>query len=113
MIWFDPDCNKMMHSAKGDYAVLLKLDKNFEIKRQKGKDWAYCMMGMYEDLYDEDKTWIENDQSAYKFCDMTRTGEDNFYWMVTEFYKNNPVPGLRICTQDECESMRDISNEEK
>ena len=113
LMWYDPDSRKLMQSPKGDCAVLIKLDKNSERKREKGKGWAYVLLGMYEDLYDVTKTRLENDQSAYEFYEMSSAGGEDFYWMVTEFYKNNPVQGFRICGQDECESLGDISDEEE
>ncbi len=44
---------------------------------------------------------------------MSSAGGEDFYWMVTEFYKSNPVPGFRICAHDECESLGEISDEEE
>jgi hypothetical protein len=50
-MWYDPDSKKTMHSAAGDCAVLMKLDKNSERKREKGKGghlfcWECKMMFM-------------------------------------------------------------------
>ena len=44
---------------------------------------------------------------------MSSAGGEDFYWMVTEFHKSNPVQGFRICGQDECESLGDISDDEE
>ena len=44
---------------------------------------------------------------------MSVAGGEDFYWMVSEFYKNNPVPGLRICAHDECDSLGDLGDEEE
>ncbi len=74
-------------------------------ERENGKGWAYCLMGMYDDFYDEDKTRLDNDPSTYEFYEMSSAGGEDFYWMVSEFYKSNPVPGFRICACDECESL--------
>ena len=35
LMWYDPDSKKTMHLAAGDCAVLIKLDKNSERKREK------------------------------------------------------------------------------
>ena len=113
LMWYDPDSKKMMHSAVGDCAVLIKLDKNSERKREKGKGWAYVLLGMYDDVYDEDKSRLENDPSSYEFYEMSSAGGEDFYWMVSEFYKNNPVPGFRICAHDECDSLGDMSDEDE
>jgi hypothetical protein len=43
---------------------------------------------------------------------MSSAGGEDFYWMVSKLYKNNPVPGFRICAHDECDSLRDLSDEE-
>ncbi len=37
LMWYDPDSKKMMHLAAGNCAVLIKLDKNGERKRESGK----------------------------------------------------------------------------
>ena len=29
----------------------------------------------------------------------------DFYYMVTEFYMANTVPGLRVCEKGECDSL--------
>ena len=111
-MWYDPDSKKTMHSAAGDCAVLIKLDKSSERKREKGKGWAYVLLGMYDDFYDEDKSGLDNDPSSYEFYEMSSAGGEDFYWMVIEFYKNNPMPGFRICAHDECDSLGDLSDEE-
>ena len=61
-MWYDPDSKKMMHSGLEDCAVLIKFDKNSERKREKGKWWAYVLLGMYEDVNDEDKSHLEKIQ---------------------------------------------------
>ena len=78
-MWHDPHSRKQMHSAQRDRVVLIKLDKNSERKREKGKGWAYCLMGMYDDHYDEDKTWLDNDPSTYGFYEMSSAGREDFY----------------------------------
>ncbi len=50
-MWYDPDSKKIMHFAAGDCAVLIKLDENSEMKREKGKGghmfcWECMMMFM-------------------------------------------------------------------
>ena len=44
---------------------------------------------------------------------MSSVGGENFYWMVSKFYKNNPVPGFRICVRDECDSLGELSDEDE
>jgi hypothetical protein len=51
LMWYDPDSKKTMHLATGDCAVLIKLDKNSERKREKEKGghmfcWECMMMFM-------------------------------------------------------------------
>ena len=52
---------------------------------------------------------------SYDFFEMCNDVGD-FYYVVTEFYKANPVPGFRGCEKGECESLGsvedDISNSE-
>ena len=68
---------------------------------------------MYNDIYDEDKNCLDNEISSYEFYEMTSTGGEDFYWMVSKFYKNNSVPGFRICAHDECCSLRDLSDKKE
>ena len=68
---------------------------------------------MYDDIYDEDKSCLDNHPSSYESNDMSSAGGENFYWMVSHFYKNNPVPGFRICTHDECDSLGDMSDKDE
>ena len=35
----------------------------------------------------------------------------DFYYMVTEFYKANPVPGFRVCEKGECDSIGSVEDE--
>ena len=56
LTWYDPDSKKTMHSTAGDCAVSIKLDKNIERKRETGRGWAYVLLGMYDDIYNEDKS---------------------------------------------------------
>ena len=67
---------------------------------------------MYDDVYDEVKRCLDNDPNSYAFYEMSSAGGEDFYWMVSKLYKNNPVPGFRICAHDECDSLRDLSDEE-
>jgi hypothetical protein len=83
LMWYVPDSKKTMHLNTGDYAVLIKVDKNSERKREKGKGWAYVMLGMYDDIYDEDKWHLDNDPSSYEFYEMGSADGDDFYWMVS------------------------------
>ena len=41
---------------------------------------------------------------------MSSAGGEDFYWMVTEFYKVNRVPGCRICAYDECDSLGEVND---
>jgi hypothetical protein len=36
----------------------------------------------------------------------------DFYYMVTEFYKANPVPGFWVCEKGECDSLGSVSDVE-
>ncbi len=60
---------------------------------------------MYYDLYDEDKSQLENEKSNFEFYEMRSAGGRDFYTMRTEFYKSYPMPGFRICAHDECKSL--------
>ncbi len=56
-------------------------------------------MGLYEN-YDESKSHHDNershsDVSSYDFFEMCNDVSD-FYYMMTEFYKENSRPGLRL-----------------
>jgi hypothetical protein len=69
---------------------------------------------MYEN-YDETKSHHENEQSnsdisSYDFFEMCNDASD-FYYMVTEFYKANPVPGFRVCEKGECDSIGSVEDE--
>jgi hypothetical protein len=61
LMWCKPDSKMTMHSAKGDCAVLIKLDTDSEKKREKGNWWAYVLMGMYDNVYDEEESHLDND----------------------------------------------------
>ncbi len=61
------------------------LDKNSERKREKGKGWAYVLLGMYDDIYDEDKSHLDNDPSSYEFYEISSAGGKDFYWMVDKW----------------------------
>ena len=100
LTWYDPDSKKPIQLAAGDCAVLIKLDKNSKRKRKEGKGWAYALLGKYDDIYDEDKSHLDNDRSTYEFYEMSSAGGEDFYWMVTKFHKNDQVPGFRICAHD-------------
>lgn len=65
----------MMQLAKGDCAVLLKWDKNNERKGGKEKGWAYCLMGIYDDSYDEDKSQLDKNPGTYEFYEMSSAGD--------------------------------------
>ena len=98
----------------GDCVVLKKLGKETERKKEKGKGWGYFILGLYEN-YDETKSHHENEQSnsdisSYDFFEMCNDASD-FYYMVTEFYKANPVPGFRVCEKGECDSIGSVEDE--
>ncbi len=68
-------------------------------------------MGLYEN-YDESKSHHElersqSDVSSYDFFEMCNDVSD-FYYMVTEFYKDNPVSGFRFCEKGEFDSLGSI-----
>ena len=72
-------------------------------------------MGLYEN-YDENKSHHDNersnrDLSSYDIFEMCNDVSD-FYYMVTEFYKENPLPGLRVCEKGECDSLGSIGDVE-
>jgi hypothetical protein len=83
-----------MHLAAGDGAVLITLDKNSERKREKGKGWAYVLLGMYDEVYDEDKCRLDNEPSSYEFYEMSSAGGDDFYWMMSSFKRIIKCQGL-------------------
>jgi hypothetical protein len=97
--WIDVDSKREMHTAMGDCVVLKKLGKGTERKRENGRGWGYFILGLYEN-YDEGKNHHENertqdDVSSYDFFEMCND-VSNFYYMVTEFYKDNPVSWFRV-----------------
>ena len=113
--WIDVDSKREMHTAMGDCVILKKLGKETERKREKGKGWGYFVLGLYEN-YDENKSHHDNershsDVSSYDFFEMCNDVSD-FYYMVTEFYKENPLPGLRVCEKGECDSLGSIGDVE-
>jgi hypothetical protein len=113
--WIDVDSKREMHTAMGDCVVLKKLGKETERKREKGRGWGYFILGLYEN-YDESKNHHENerthgDVSSYDFFEMCNDVSD-FYYMVKEFYKANPVSGFRVCEKEECDSLGSVSDVE-
>ena len=113
--WIDVDSKREMHTSMGDCVILKKLGKETERKREKGKGWGYFVLGLYEN-YDESKSHHGNershsDVSSYDFFEMCNDVSD-FYYMVTEFYKENPLPGLRVCEKGECDSLGSIGGVE-
>ena len=62
-------------------------------------------MGPYHDFYEEDKSRLENDQPSYEFFLMWVAIGDDFYRMVSKFYKSNLMSGFKICACDDCESL--------
>ena len=99
-----------MHSAEGDCSVLVKLGGQTARKQEKGKGWAYCLLGMYDGQYDESMSHLENDQNSYELLEMQQCPD--FFWMVSEYYKEQPMPGFRVCQEDECKSLGELSNGE-
>ena len=77
LMWYEPDSKMTMHSAKGDCAVLIKLDKNSERKREKGKGLAYVLMGIYDDVYSEEKSHLDNNPHSYEFYEMGSAGGED------------------------------------
>ena len=72
-------------------------------------------MGLYEN-YDESKSHHDNershsDVSSDDFFEMCNDVND-FCYMVTEFYKENPLPGLMVCEKGECDSLGSIGGVE-
>ena len=87
-MWYDPDSRKQMHS-KGDCAVLIKLDKNSERRQEKGKGWAYSLMGTYNDFMMRTRVGLKMIKAVMNSMRFA-SGED-FYWMASKFYKSNPI----------------------
>ncbi len=78
-----------------------------------GKGWTCVLLGMYDNIYDEDNSCLDNDPISYEFYEMSSAGGEDFNWMVNEFYKNSLVPGFRMCAHDECDSLGELSEEEE
>ena len=64
--WVDFDSKMPMYSAEGDCSVLVKLGGQTARKQEKGKGWAYCLLGMYDGQYDESMRHLENDPNSYE-----------------------------------------------
>ena len=72
-------------------------------------------MGLHEN-YDEGKNHHKNertqgDVSSPDFFDMCNDVSD-FYYMVTEVYKDNPVSAFRVCKKGECDSLGSVRDVE-
>jgi phage terminase Nu1 subunit (DNA packaging protein) len=96
----DSKPQREMHTAMGECVVLKKLGMDTERKRGKGNGWAYFVLELY-DNYAESKSNHENerlqsDVSSYDFFEM-QDDVSEFYYMVIEYYRKNPVSDLRIC----------------
>ena len=46
---------------------------------------------MYDGQYDESMSHLENDTNSYELFEMQQCPD--FYWMVSEYYKELPMPG--------------------
>ena len=80
-----------MHSAEGDCSVLVKLGGQTARKQEKGKGWAYCLLGMYDGQYDESMSHLENDTNSYELFEMQQC-PDFFGWSVSTT-KNSQCQG--------------------
>jgi hypothetical protein len=117
LVWIDVDSKRELHTAMGDCVVLKKLGKDTERQREKGRGWGYFILGLYEN-YNEGKNHHKNertqgDVSSYDFFALCNDVSD-FYYMVTEFYKDSPVSGFRVCKMGECDSLvsvRDVEDD--
>jgi hypothetical protein len=39
---------------------------------------------MYDDVYDENKSHLDNDPTSGELYEMSSAGGENFYWMVSK-----------------------------
>ena len=95
------------------YKPIYTAGKDMERNREKDKGWAYFELVLY-DNYDESKNHHENErlQGDVSSCDFFEVWDDvgGFYCMVIEYYKQNPVSGLRICEKGACDSLGSIDD---
>ena len=98
----------------GVCVILNKRGKDIERKRKKGKEWAYFVLGLY-DNNDEGRAImnerLQGDVSSYDYFEM-QDDVSEFYHMATEYHKQNPVSGLRISDKGEFDSIGSIRDGE-
>lgn len=63
---------------------------------------------MYNGQYDESKDHLDNDGESSELFEIQQCHD--FYWMVTVYYKENPVTVFRACQGNECESFSELSD---
>jgi hypothetical protein len=87
---------------------LLKLGGQTARKQEKGKGWTYCLLGMYDGEYDQSKDHLVNDAKSYKLFEMQQCLD--FYWMVTVYCNENPIPAFRVYQAIEYGSLGQVSD---